>query len=217
MFRWNALLDTPGRRKQSAFFRALTECAEGVQRETGATVAVVLRGSSGNYLDVAFLFGFGVSWVGLLVILFLPHPIHVYLVPLDVMLLFILGAWLCGRTRLRGWLTRRRRQRRQVKTAAHAAFFEEGVYHAKGGNGVLIYWSRLERRVEVVAGPGVLKAVPTRDWNATLFALRRAVHQPRPGAAFVAQLRQLGQLLARHLPPDEAAKHAEPLVGSGER
>jgi putative membrane protein len=217
MFRWKALFNTPGRRKQSTFFEALTECTETIQRETGATVAVVLRGSSGSYLDVAFLIGFGVSWVGLLVILFLPRPIHPYLVPLDVISLFILGSWLCGRTRLRGWLTPRRRQRRQVKTAAHAAFFEEGVYHAKGGHCVLVYWSRLERRVEVVAGPGVLKAVPSRDWNAVLFALRRAVHQPKAGAAFVAQLRQLGQLLARHLPPDEDEKHAASLVGSGER
>jgi putative membrane protein len=217
MFRWNALLDTPGRRKQSAFFRALTECTESLQRETGATVAVVLRGSSGGYLDVAFLFGFAVAWAGLLVILFLPYPMHPYLVPVDMILLFILGSWLCARTRLRGWLAPRRRRRRQVKTAAHAAFFEEGVYHAKGGNGVLVYWSRLERRVEVVAGPGVHTAVPARDWNAALFALRRAVHQPKPGTAFIAQLRQLGQLLARHLPLDANAKHAEPLLGSSQR
>jgi putative membrane protein len=217
MFRWKALFHTPGRRKQSAFFQALTECTETIQRETSATVAVVLRGSSGNYLDMAFLFGFFVSWFGLLLILFMPHPIHLYLVPLDVLLLFILGSWLCGRTRLRHWLTPRRRQRRQVKTAAHAAFYDEGVYHAKGGNGVLVYWSRLERSVEVVAGPGVLAVIPARDWNATVFSLRRAVHQPKAGAAFLAQLRQLGQLLARHLPPDENAKPAQPLVGSRQR
>jgi uncharacterized membrane protein len=217
MFRLQALLDTPGRRKQSAFFRALTECTEGLQRETGATVAVVLRGSSGNYRDVAFLFGFGVAWAGLLVILLLPHPMHPYLVPLDMILLFILGSWLCGRTRLRGWLVPRRRRRRQVKTAAHAAFFEEGVYHARGDNGVLVYWSRLERRIEVVAGPGVLKAVPAHDWSAALFALRRVVRLPKPGAAFIAQLRQFGGLLARHLPPDANAKDAEPLLGSSQR
>jgi uncharacterized membrane protein len=215
MSRWKRLLNTPGRRKQSAFFKELTECTETVQRETSATVAVVVRGSSSSYLDVAFLFGFGVSWVGLLIILFLPHPIHVYLVPVDVLLLFILGSWLGGRTRLRRWLTPRRRQRRQVKTVAHAAFYDEGVYHAQTGegrgNGVLVYWSRLERRVEVVAGPGVLKAVPARDWNATLFALRRAVHRPKGGAAFLAQLRQLGQLLAQYLPPDQDAKVAHPL------
>jgi putative membrane protein len=217
MFRWKALFNTPSRRKQSAFFQALTEGTETVQRETAATVAVVLRDSSGNYLDVAFLFGFFVSWFGLLLILFMPRPIHLYLVPLDVILLFILGSWLCGRTRLRRWLTPRWRQRRQVNTAAHAAFYEEGVHHAQGGNGVLVYWSRLERRVEVVVGPGVLAAIPARDWNATLFALRRAVHQPKAGAAFLAQLRQLGQLLARHLPPDQNAKHAQPLVGSSQR
>ena len=53
MDRWRALFNTPGRRQQSAFHQALTECAESVQRGTGATIAVVQRGSSGNYLDVA--------------------------------------------------------------------------------------------------------------------------------------------------------------------
>src|SRR5579862_7386613 len=129
MQKWHAFLNTPGHRKQTAYFQALTECVESVQHDTGATVAVVLRDSSGIYLDVAFLFGTGVSWVGLLLILFLPYDFPEYLIPIDVILLFIVGSWLCASTPLRAWLTPRRRQRRQVKTAAHAAFFEEGTHH----------------------------------------------------------------------------------------
>lgn len=216
MFRWKALFNTPGRRKQSAFFRALTECTESIHHETGATVAVVLRGSSGGYLDVAFLFGTVVSWLGLMLILYLPHPIHPYLVPVDVILLFILGSWFCARTRLRAWLTPQRRQRHQVKTAAHAAFFEEGVAHARNDNGVLVYWSRLERRVEVVAGAGVLTAVPVNEWHARVLALRGAARHAKSGAAFLTQLRLLGQLLARHLPHDDTTRQPQPLVGRSE-
>jgi len=158
-----------------------------------------------------------VSWLGLVVILLLPHPIHVYMVPVDVILLFIAGSWLCAATRLRAWLTPRPRQRRQVKTAAHAAFFEEATHHAPDERGVLIYWSRLERRVEVLAGPAILRTIPMKEWNAAVFALRGAVRQRDGGAAFLAALQPIGELLARHFPPDTTAKDRHALLWRSER
>jgi putative membrane protein len=205
------LLDTPGRRRQSAFFQALTTCVERLRHETGATVAVVVREASGTYLDVAFLFGTVVSWLGLLLILLMPEPIHHYMVLLDVVLLFVAASWLCHRTPLGAWLTPRRRQWRQVKTAAHAAFFEEGTHHVRNDHGVLIYWSRREGRIEVLTGPAIPRAVPAREWNAAVFALRAAVRQRRSEAAFLAGVAELGRLLARYFPPDPGAHEAHAL------
>jgi uncharacterized membrane protein len=216
MLRWQALLDTPGRRRQSAFFHAVTVCVERLRTETGATVAVVVREASGTYLDVAFLFGAVVSWVGLLAILLMPQPIHDYMVLLDVVLLFVVGSWLCARTPLGAWLTPRRRQRRQVRTAAHAAFFEEGTHHVHNDHGVLIYWSRREGRIEVLTGPAILHAVPAREWNAAVFQLRAAVRHSRPEAAFLAQVAELGRLLARYFPTDPAAHNARTLTWRAE-
>ena len=212
MLRWQALLDTPGRRRQSAFFQAVTACVERLRHETGATVAVVVREASGNYLDVAFLFGTAVSWLGLLLILLIPQPIHRYMVLLDVVLLFAAASWLCARTPLGAWLTPRRRRRRQVKTAAHAAFFEEGTHHVRNDRGVLIYWSRREGRVEVLTGPAIPRTVPAREWNAAVFALRGAALHPRPEAAFLVEVAELGRLLARYFPPDPAAHEAHALT-----
>jgi putative membrane protein len=215
MFRWTSG-NTAARRRQAEFHQALTECTEAVQPGTRVSVAVVIRHSSGSYLDVAFLVGFAVSWCGLLLILFVPHEVHPFLVPVDVLLLFVIGSWLGGRTPLGVWLTPRRRRRRQVKTASHAAFVEEGVYHAQEDMGLLIYWSRLEKRVEVVAGIGVQNAVPMHDFHTAVHALRRAVHMPETRTAFLGALRQLGQLLARHLPTD-ANHSAQPLAGGRAR
>jgi uncharacterized membrane protein len=208
MQKWHAWLNTPGHRKQTAFFQALTECVESVQHDTGATVAVALRPASGTYLDVAFLFGFVLSWFGLLLILVLPYEVPEYLVLIDVLLVFLASSWLCARTRLRAWLTPRRRQRRQVKTAAHAAFFEEGTHHMHNERDVLIYWSRLERRIEVLAGPAILHAVPIKAWNHAVFVLRAATQQANADEGFLMGLRQLGKLLAEHVPPDALAEHA---------
>ena len=213
MVPWHAWLETRARRQQTVFFQKLTAAVRGLQETTAASLAVVVRPASGQYLDVALLFGSVVSWLGLTAILLLPHPIHVYMVPVDVVLLFGLGAWLCAITHLRAWLTPRRRQRRQVKTAAHAAFFEEGTHHAPDDRGVLVYWSRLERRVEVLAGPAVLRPIPMKEWNAAVFALRGAVRQGDARAAFLAALQPIGQLLARHFPPDAARNHQHVAVG----
>jgi putative membrane protein len=217
MRRWHALLETPGRRRQSAFFHAVTACVERLRHETGATVAVVVREASGTYLDVAFLFGSVVSWLGLLLILLMPQPIHHYMVLLDVALLFVVASWLCARTPLGTWLTPRLRRRRQVKTAAHAAFFEEETHHVRNDHGVLIFWSRREGRIEVLTGPAVPRAVPTRDWNAAVFALRAAARHSQAEPAFLVAVAEMGRLLARYFPPDPAAHEAHTLTWRAEK
>lgn len=203
MSRWNGVWRRRGHERQSAFFKALHECIDQIRPRTAAGLAVVLRGSSGSYRDVAFLFAAGVAWVGLVVIVLLPFDVHQWFLPIDMLVWFLLAAWLSNRSRLRRWLTTRKRQRKQVRSAAHAAFVEEGMLHDKHNLGVLIYWSRLEHHVEVVADVGVLRRVPPHDWNAIVFALRRAVNHPQGGTAFLEQLRALGDLLAKQLPPHD--------------
>ncbi len=217
MLRWQALLNSPGRRRQSAFFHAVTACVERLRHETAATVAVVVREASGNDRDVAFLFGTAVSWVGLALILLVPQPIHEAMVLLDVALLFVAGSWLCARTPLLGLLAPRRRQWRRVKTAAHAAFFEEGTHHVRNDHGVLVYWSRRERRVEVVTGPAVARTVPAKEWNEAVHNLRGAARQRHPEAAFLTELAELGRLLARYFPHDPEAHKAHALTWRAER
>jgi len=202
MSRWKVVI---GRRGQAAraYAKVLTETVADIEKRTSATLGVVVHGASGSYRDVAFLFGAVVAWCGLLLILFLPDDINLYAVPLELAVLFALSAWICSRTRVRLWLTTKRRRHRQVRTAADAAFVAEGLHHAHRRTGVLVYWSRLERRIEVIANSGILSAVPSKDWHAWLFAVRRVPGQPDPAAAFLERLNLLGLLLAAHLPHSE--------------
>jgi putative membrane protein len=204
MSRWQVVI---GRRNQAAkaYAKLLTEIVADIEKRTSATLGVVVHGASGNYRDVAFLFGAVVAWCGLLVILFLPSDIHLFAVPLDLAVLFALSAWICARTRLRCWLTTKRRWHRQVRTAAEATFVAGGLHHARRRTGMLVYWSRLERRIEVIANSGVVSALPDLEWHAFLFALRRVPLQPDPAAAFLQQLNALGRLLESHLPHTEEA------------
>src|SRR5258708_38857586 len=123
MNRWKVPI---GRRKRpsSAYAKAVTDAIAVAEKQTGASIAVSIHSSSGNYRDVAYLFGAFVAWCGLLLILFLPDMFHDYVIPIDVALLFAVAAWSCARTRLRRWLTTRGRRYRQGRTAAEGAFVQ---------------------------------------------------------------------------------------------
>jgi putative membrane protein len=78
-------------------------------------------------------------------------------------------------------------------------FYEAGIANTEAEMGLLIYLSLLERRLELIADRGILKGVPALDWNQLLFALHQAGEKPEP-ESLLKGLRDLGNLLAQHLP-----------------
>jgi putative membrane protein len=191
-----------------AYYAALTEAVAQAEEHTSAEIVVAVRPWSGNYRDVDYLAGALAAWVGLVGILFVPWTVHAHAVPLEVLALFVAGAWVSPWTPWRRWLTTPRRRLHQVKTEARAAFFHEGVLHTRERTGLLVYWSLLERQVEVLADVGVLAAVPAGEWNAQVFRFKQIKRAAVPAPVFLEDLRALGQTLARHLPagadnPDE--------------
>jgi uncharacterized membrane protein len=206
MNRWMVVLGRD-RQSTSSYARTLAHTVADIHHGTSATLAVVAHSHSGNYRDVAYLFGASVAFCSLLVILFLPWEFNDFVIPLDVVFFFALAAWSCDRTRLRRWLTTRHRRRRQVHNAAAAAFVHEGLIHAAHDAGVLIYWSRLERQIDVIADTGVLAVVPAERWHAMVFALHRVAGDPHPASALLEQIRALGKLLAVHLPASQDHSH----------
>ena len=171
-----------------------------IETNTDAELVIVVRGKSGNYRHVDYLFGALVAFVGLLALLFLPVNFHTYWVPIDLVVLFAGAAWLCSRSNaLRRLLTTKKFRDAAVRTSAAAMFYEAGIANTNAEMGVLIFLSILERRLELIADRGVLKAVPSLEWNQSLFELEQA------GTAADAEtlsqaLGNLGALLGKHLP-----------------
>jgi putative membrane protein len=79
-------------------------------------------------------------------------------------------------------------------------FYEDGIANTSAENGLLIYLSIFERRVEVIADRGILKAVPALKWNNAVFALKQVGRSPE-SEKLIKAVRELGELLAQHLPP----------------
>lgn len=178
----------------------LTGCVKKIEAMTDAELVLVVRARSGSYRHADYLFGALLAFTGLLFLLFSPFDFHQYWVAIDVALLFALGVFLSSRSNsLRRLLTNKDYRNQAVRTGAAAMFYEAGIANTEAEMGVLIYLSVLERRLELIADRGVLKAVNALEWNQMLFELHQAGRKPEP-ETLLAAMENLGALLARCLP-----------------
>lgn len=178
----------------------LTKCIREIEKRTDAELVLVVRARSQSYAAANYLFGALLAFAGLNFLLFLPFTFHQFWVPIDIALLFLLGTYVSSRSNaIRRWLTRKRVRNKSARAGAAAMFYEAGIANTKAELGVLVYLSLLERRLELIADRGILKAVPALEWNQALFELHQAGKQPHP-ETLRAGLEKLGLLLAQHLP-----------------
>lgn len=179
---------------------ALTDCVREIEKTTDAELVLVVRARSGSYRAADFLFGMILALIGVAVLLFAPVDFHPNWVLIDIVVLFTLGALISTRSNaLRRLFTRERFRKEVVRTYAAAMFYEAGIANTDAETGVLVYMSLLERRLELIADRGVLKAVPAMEWNQQLFELHQAGKQGDAKVLHEA-LKGLGALLAAYLP-----------------
>jgi putative membrane protein len=179
----------------------LAECVREIERETDAELVIVVRARSGSYRHVDYLVGAILAYAGLLFLLFSPWAFAHYWVAIDVALLFALGFYVSSRSDgLRRLLTSKKARADAVRAGAAAMFYEAGIANTASEMGVLIYLSLMERRLELIADRGVLKAAPPLEWNERMFELHKAGHKPYL-PTLLAALNDLGEMLKRCLPP----------------
>jgi putative membrane protein len=179
---------------------SLAQCVKEIEKATDAELVIAVRARSGHYVHADYLCGLLLAFAGLLFVLFSPFDFHQYWVAIDVALLFALGAFLSSRSNfVRRLLTTKKFRADVVRRGAAAMFYEAGIANTNAELGLLIYLSLLERRLELIADRGVLKAVPALEWNQRLFELHQVGRKPELQTLLEA-LHNLGALLAKHLP-----------------
>jgi len=180
---------------------ALGQAVRDIEKNTDAEIVIVVRGRSGSYRQADYLFGSILAFLGLIFVLFSPFDFHTFWIPFDVILLFILGVFISSKGDfLRRLLTTKKFRSRAVRSGAAAMFYEAGIANTSAENGLLIYLSLLERRLEIIADRGILKALPPLKWNHSVFELKQIARNPDP-ELLVKMIRELGGVLAEHLPP----------------
>lgn len=176
-------------------------CVQEIERGTDAEIVIVVRSRSGTYRHADYLAGALLGFAGLLFLLFSPFDFSHYFVAIDVALLFGAGVYVSSRsTAVRRLLTTKKYRMEAVREGAAAMFYEAGIANTDAEMGVIVYLSLLERRLELIADRGVLKAAPALEWNECLYELHRTGRRPELETLLKA-LNQLGMLLARVLPP----------------
>jgi putative membrane protein len=179
---------------------ALAACVGEFEQTTDAELVLIIRARSSSYRHADYLCGAFLAFAGLVFLLFSPVDFHPIWVLIDVVLLFVLGAFLSSHSNaIRRLLTREKFRAENVRTFAAAMFYEAGIANTKAETGILVYLSLLERRLELIADRGVLKAVPSLEWNQQLFELHEAGRRAEADE-LLKGLRNLSALLARHLP-----------------
>jgi putative membrane protein len=178
----------------------LAGCVQEIERSTDAELVIVVRARSANYLHADYLFGFSLALVVLLFLVFSPFSFPEFLVPLDVAVAFVVGSIISWKSNaVRRLFSREKFRKNAVRTAAAAMFYEAGIANTAAETGMLVYLSLLERRLEVIADRGILKAVPPLEWNQCVFELHQVGKQATP-QRFIDGLLMTGKLLAEHLP-----------------
>jgi putative membrane protein len=191
----------PGSQFDQSACDRLAECVQEIERGTDAEIVIVVRARSGSYRHADYLCGALFGFAGLLFLLFSPFDFGHYFVAIDVALLFALGFYISSRSSyVRRLLTTKKSRAEAVRSGAAAMFYEAGIANTEAEMGVLVYLSLLERRLELIADRGVLKAAPPLEWNECQYELHRAGRRPHLETLLRA-LERLGVLLAEALPP----------------
>src|SRR5215813_4787717 len=179
---------------------AIASAVREIEKQTDAELVIVIRGRSGPYRHADYLSGALLAFVGLLFFLFSPFTIHEWLVTIEVVLLFALGAFLCSRWPfLRRLLTSKHFRANAARQGAAAMFYEAGIANTRAENGLLIYVSLLEQQIEIFADRGVLKAMPPLEWNTSIHELKDLATNCEPDN-LIASLKNLGKVLSAHMP-----------------
>lgn len=181
--------------------RKIEDCIEEAEKKTSAEIVVAIARKSGEYRDVCYLAGMILSLLSLSIIIFSPFPVHMHMVVPDVIIFFFIGYFLASRfPGLILLLTSSRRRDAQVRLAASVAFHDEKITATKDRTGILIYFSILEKQIEILTDIGIDGKVPRARWN----HLRHEIHHILRGKKSVDELIKCvcssGEILAEVLP-----------------
>lgn len=112
----------------------------------------------------------------------------------------VLGLFLCHIPALKGRLVRKRDLAHAVHLRALAAFTAHGLHHTRAHNGILIFISLLERRVEILADRGIHEKVKPGTWDEIVNLITAALKSADACAGLCAAIERCGEILGSHFP-----------------
>ena len=181
-----------------AIAASISDAIRAVEKTSAAELVVEVRARSGSYAHAEGRFAAVVGFGALLFVLFSPWTFEPEWVPVAVLFAYLFGV-VAARSSdlLRRLITTQRDRESRLRAGAAAAFVERGVANTRRETGLLVYFSILEQRIELIADRGILNAVPNLEWNQIAGFARESGATLEDLAAVVTGLQAI---LARYLP-----------------
>lgn len=88
----------------------------------------------------------------------------------------------------------------EVREAALAAFYGEGLYRTRQENGILLYISVVEQKVWILADAGINSRIEPRVWEEVVTELTAGIKSGRRCEAICQAVRRVGSILQSHFP-----------------
>ena len=174
-----------------------------LESRSAAELVVEIRARSGSYAHADARFAALLTFVSLVVLVYMPIVVPPIAILLDVVAVYVLGHGIARRsTAVRRLFTTRRERLAAVRTHAAALFHDRGIANTAAETGVLFYASLLERKIEILADRTILQAVAANEWNALLGDLHR--EQELDEETILATIRALAGILERASPAEGA-------------
>ncbi len=183
--------------------QALGEAVAAAELLTSAEIVVAVRRHASVYAGTSVACGAVLAVLVLGYLWFAPTLYDVRLMPLEVLLAFVTGAFFCHSIDpLRRALTPSAARARAVSAAAEQTFHALGVEKTRGRNGVLVFVALMEGTAVLRPDEGIDLTTLGEPGRAVAERLHDAVARRELGA-FTAALRELGALLGESHPRSE--------------
>lgn len=146
--------------------RALTEAVKAVEAQSCVEVCIAVRPRSAGYWHAPLIVAVLTLVIAQAFMLFSHYEFSVTAIFIDpIVAALIVGIASAVILPLRRALTPRAVRDREVARMAHALFYEQGIRMTRDRIGILVFFSLLERRMEIVADVGVLAALTESEWQ----------------------------------------------------
>ncbi len=177
---------------------AITKAEQGTRAEFVAAVAQ----RSDDYRSGAYLAGAIAAVIaGIVVWLLTPWPGPGEVLSAQI-IVFLLVVLVVVRTKTGLMLVSARRKRRMASRVARLLFIDRGLASTEEHCGVLFFVSMAERHVEIVADQGIDQTVEPGAWQKIIDGFTQQVKNGALEQAFIGAIEALGQLMAKHYPPN---------------
>lgn len=184
--------------------KIIEECIERVEKETSGELVPAMMESSDHYavahMRLAVLVSFLTAVVFYLVMPKIDDPIWLLWVQIPGLLLGYGLAFIPGIKRL---FLRKSEIDEEVHQRALEVFFANELHSTKNRNGVLIFISAMERRVEMVADRGIDELVDPDTWNRVVDGMTADLKKKEYTTGVCRAIEECGAILKEHFPAVE--------------